>query len=74
MKRFIFSHERGVKKGFVCGFRFRHHCYLAWLGYGKPVWWKPRLLYGGNGGARLGVGFGWLLLCLQVRIMKLEID
>ena len=72
-KRFLFHNVRGVENGFACGFRFRHHGYLAWLGYGKPVWWKPRLLGKGDDGARLGFGFGWLLLCFQVKIVELEI-
>jgi len=37
------------------------------------VWWKPRLLGKGDDGARLGFGFGWLLLCFQVKIVELEI-
>jgi len=72
MDRFFFNHNRGLMKGFAFGFRFLHHGYLAWLGYGKPVWWKPRLLGRGNDGARYGFGFGWLVLCFQVKIVELE--
>lgn len=71
MKRFLFCHKRGVENGLVCGFRFRHHGYLAWMGYGKPIWWKPRLLSCGADGVFRSVGFGWLLLCFQVGIIEL---
>jgi len=70
MKRFIFKHVRNHEHGFAVGLRLGRRGYLGWLGYGRPVWWKPRLL---NDGARLGFGLGWLLLCFQVKIVELEI-
>lgn len=72
MKRFLFCHKRGVvENGFVCGFRFRHHGYIAWIGYGHPVCWKPKLLGRKKDGKCRGVGFGWLLLCFQMKIVEL---
>lgn len=74
MKRFIFIHTDKPETGFVVGLRIRDRGYLGWLGYGFPVWWKPRLLNNKDDGARFSFGFGWLLLCLQVKIVELELE
>jgi len=74
MERFLFNHDRGTHKGFACAFRFRRHKYIVLrLGYGKPVWWKPRLLGGREDDDRKGIGFGWLFLCFQMKIVELEL-
>lgn len=70
MKRFLFRYHSESPAGFVIYFRLGHYGYGIWLGYGKPVWWKPRLI--GRGKADYGFGFGWLLLCCRVQVRKIE--
>lgn len=69
-KRFMFSHIKGPEYGFAFGFTLFSHFLTVWIGYGKPVWWKPRLI--GRDKAKYGFGFGWLLLCLKVQVYELE--
>jgi hypothetical protein len=69
-KRFSFSHIKGPEGGFILGLGLFNHVFAAWLGYGKPVWWKPRFM--GRGSSKYGFGFGWLLLCFRVQIYELE--
>ena len=68
MKRFIFRHIGGSQKGFIAAIRFRRWVISVWLGYGKPVWWKPRFI--GRGVHDWGVGLGWLLLCFRVQVIN----
>ena len=72
MDRFLFRHERSDESGFAAGIRFGHYGFLGWLGYGKPVWWKPRFFGKKDGLTVFGFGFGWLLLCFQVQIVELR--
>ena len=71
MKRFLFRHIKSIETGFVVGVRLRSRSYAIWLGYGKPIWWKPRFL--GRGKGIYGFGFGWLLLCFRVQVFELDI-
>ncbi len=50
--------------------RLGNYAYACLLGYGKPVWWKPRFI--GQGNAQYGAGFGWLLLCFRVQVFGIE--
>ncbi len=70
MKRFLLRHQRQGETGFVIGLRIGNYTYGCWLGYGKPVWWKPRFI--GRGKAKYGLGFGWLILCIRVQIVEME--
>lgn len=67
-KRFLFKHKYVPHTGFVVGFRSGRHVYCGWLGYGKPVWWKPRFI--GRGKAIFGFGFGWLLTCFKIQVFE----
>lgn len=69
-KRFLFRHDRSPHTGFVGGVRMGHHVLIGWLGYGKPVWWKPRFI--GKGKAKYGFGFGWLLLCFKIQVVSVK--
>jgi len=72
MNRFYFNRHSGYgSNGLVVAVRFYGKMALgAWLGYGKPVWWKPRVI--GKGRALWGIGFGWLFLCFRVQVIKLK--
>jgi hypothetical protein len=70
MRRFLFRHQREGETGFVAVLRIGDYAYGGWLGYGKPIWWKPRFL--GRGNCKYGFGFGWLVLCFNVQIVELE--
>lgn len=67
MKRFSFEHIIRGGTGYIVVLRIGKRAYAGWLGYGKPVWWKPRFLKGGKGYE--GFGFGWLLLCFRVAMV-----
>ena len=72
-ERFIFEHRnKSLHTGFVIGFKLFDHAFVGWLGYGKPVWWKPR--FSGRGVASYGCGFGWLLLCFRIQVFEIEIE
>lgn len=71
MRKFLCRHiKKPYDTGFVMGVKLGDWTYAIWLGYGRPIWWKPRFIRKGN--IRHGFGFGWLLLCLQVRIIELK--
>lgn len=67
-KYFLYKHEENDPTGFCFGARLCKHVYAVWLGYGKPVWWKPRLI--GRGKSKYGFGFGWLLLCCRIQVFE----
>jgi len=68
MKRFIFRYDKEYPKGFVMGLRLHNWSIAIWLGYGKPIWWKPRFI--GSGRTEYGFGFGWLFWCLRWSMRK----
>ena len=71
MNRFKFRHVTQEETGFILLVRLGKFVYAGWIGYGKPVWWKPRFLGCGEKPCIFGFGFGWLLLCFQIRIVKM---
>lgn len=70
MKRFIFKHIKRQEQGFVVGVYIGNYTYNAWLGYGKPIWWKPHFI--GRSTTLWGIGFGWLLLCFRVAVIRVR--
>lgn len=68
MRKFLCIHTKKPETGFAIGVRLGDWVYGVWLGYGKPIWWKPRFIDRGN--AHYGIGFGWLFLCFRVQIIK----
>ena len=62
---FLFKYISGRESGpgFIIAVKCGQWALASWLGYGKPVWWKPRFTW---------VGFGWLILCFKVQIIELE--
>lgn len=70
MKRFIFKHITVGDKGFIIGTKIGHYAYLMWIGYGKPIWWKPRFI--GRVFAKYGIGFGWIFLCCHVQVYDIR--
>jgi hypothetical protein len=68
MKRFQFKRELEHPTGFALGLRIGEHTYGFWLGYGRPVWWKPHFI--GREKSKFGFGIGWLLLCFRVQVFE----
>jgi len=54
------------ERGFVFAIGWKQHSIGLWIGYGKPIWWKPRLI--GRGSAKYGFGAGWLALCCRIQV------
>ena len=74
MRKFICKHiTKKFGSGFCVFVCIDNWVYTVWLGYGKPLWRKPKIITTRKEDYRLplyNVGFGWLLLCFQVQIFQ----